>query len=49
MRKRSLLFVMCFCVLFGGSLFAQLDTLYVPAETAAGDPYVDSLIEFVVC
>ncbi len=48
MFKKQLLPVLSLCILFTGSLFAQLDTLSVPAETAEGDYYINSLHEFVV-
>jgi hypothetical protein len=47
MRKLKLLLVIGVCVLFSGSLFAQSDTLHVPALTSGGDYYINSLIEFV--
>ncbi len=48
MRKKKLLLVLGLCVLFSGSLFAQSDTLYVPALTDDGDFYINSLIKYVV-
>jgi len=47
MRKKKLLLVLGFCVLFSGSLFAQSDTLYVPALTDDGDFYINSLVKYV--
>ncbi len=47
MSKKKLLLVLGFCVLFSGSLFAQSDTLYVPAETAEGEFYINSLVKYV--
>jgi len=47
MRKTKLLLVLGVCLLFSGSLFAQSDTLYVPALTAGGDFYINSLIKYV--
>jgi hypothetical protein len=47
MKKNKLLLVLGMCLLFSGSLFAQSDTLHVPALTAGGDYYVNSLIKYI--
>ncbi len=45
---KKLLLVLSLILVFSSSLFAQLDTLAVPAVTGDGDYYVNSLLEFVV-
>ncbi len=48
MKTTQLFFVMSFCFIFAASSFAQVDTVCVPANLENGDPYVNSLIDYVV-